>query len=87
MTGIIPWTEDTLDWARLESSKAYESVEAVEEDAGTGDNAAGLLQLTTSAPSASGDQTSVPVSSTSTGSVWDADEEMVKAATYFVSYD
>ena len=86
MTGIIPWTEDTLDWARLESSKAYESVKAVEEDvaAETADADNGLLPLTTPTPSTStsADQTSVPVSSTSTGNVWDADEEMVKAAFY-----
>ena len=88
MTGILPWTEDTLDWARLESSKAYESVKAVEveEDVAVqtadADNAEGLLPLTTAAPSTSGDQTCVPVSSTSTGNVWDADEEMVKAAFY-----
>ena len=88
MTGIIPWKEDTLDWARLESSKAYESVKAVEEEedvavqAADADNAEGLLPLPTPEPSTSGDQTSVPVSSTSTGNVWDADEEMVKAAFY-----
>ena len=75
MTGIIPWKEDALDWARLESSNAYESVKAVEDvAAGTGD--------TTPASSTSGDQTSVPVSSTSTDNVWDADEEMVKAVFY-----